>query len=102
MKPHLSSVLSDEVRVHMAPGCMEVVKNAVMNRKPTDSISVSMLILPGGKNNKAFSKISGRLVEYCRDSVVLHGETVITQGEHHSIYDLATYELRHLIDYFSA
>jgi hypothetical protein len=71
------------------------------DRELTDGIALSMRVIPGGPPNKAFSKINPCLMWYCSGSYFIHGKTVITEGEHYSIYDLAASELRHFVDNLS-
>ncbi|KAJ4330037.1 hypothetical protein N0V87_010355 [Didymella glomerata] len=71
------------------------------DRELTDGIAVSVRVIPRGPPNKAFSKINPRLMQYYSGSYVVHGETVITEGERHSIYDLAASELPHFVDNLS-
>lgn len=101
-KPHLSSVLNDVQRQHMCAKLGYFKSNSILqDRELTDGVAVSMHVIPGGPPNKTFSKINPCLMQYCSGSYVIHGETVITEGEHHSIYDLAASELRHFVDNWS-
>lgn len=101
-KQHLSSVLSDTQRVRMGARLGYIKSNPILrDRELTDGIAVSMRVIPGGQPNKAFSKVSRRLMQYYTGPVVIHGETVITEGQHPSIYDLAASELRHFVDNLS-